>query len=322
MPPPLGAKQLRWCAPARSGASSHDLRPDVVMERYYNFGGEGIMRRRGRRHGGPRGERAGHRLSRVRPRRCSTARSSSSRCAGGASASARAPTSSSRRAPRSFRGTRRRGRSCELEWGADTERFSPDAPGATPFERPAATVAIFAGAFRSWHGAIHLVRAIRAAARPRPLTTSARCSSATAPNCRASGMKPPDLANVVFTGAVPHARHAREPGGRRHRRGAVRHRRASAALARLLLVAAQDFRVHGGRAARGRARRRSDPVARRPTAARASLYDPAQPDALADALETLADPAVRRTLGRAARERAVREYSWRAHCLALDNAID
>ena len=51
------------------------------------------------------------------------------------------------------------------------------------------------------------------------------------------------------------------------------------------------------------------------------LYDPASPGALAKALETLSDPALRRTLGRAARERAVREYSWKAHCVALDNAI-
>ena len=48
-----------------------------------------------------------------------------------------------------------------LEWGADTDRFLPDAPGTPPFERPATTVAIFAGAFRSWHGAINLVRAVR-----------------------------------------------------------------------------------------------------------------------------------------------------------------
>jgi glycosyltransferase involved in cell wall biosynthesis len=51
------------------------------------------------------------------------------------------------------------------------------------------------------------------------------------------------------------------------------------------------------------------------------LYDPANPGALAKALETLSDPTLRRPLGRAARERAVREYSWKAHCVALDNAI-
>ena len=46
--------------------------------------------------------------------------------------------------------------------GAPTPSASgPDADGRPPFARPAATtVAVFAGAFRSWHGAIHLVEAI------------------------------------------------------------------------------------------------------------------------------------------------------------------
>ena len=51
------------------------------------------------------------------------------------------------------------------------------------------------------------------------------------------------------------------------------------------------------------------------------LYDPGVPGALAAALERLTDTAVRRPLGHAARERAVREYSWSAHCRALDAAI-
>jgi starch synthase len=51
------------------------------------------------------------------------------------------------------------------------------------------------------------------------------------------------------------------------------------------------------------------------------LYEPGAPDGLADALERLADPGVRRSLGEAARERAIREYSWRAHCEALSQAI-
>ena len=43
MQPPLGAHQLRW---ARSGAVkriAEQLRPDVIMERSYNFGGEAIV---------------------------------------------------------------------------------------------------------------------------------------------------------------------------------------------------------------------------------------------------------------------------------------
>jgi glycosyltransferase involved in cell wall biosynthesis len=51
------------------------------------------------------------------------------------------------------------------------------------------------------------------------------------------------------------------------------------------------------------------------------LYEPATSEALADALATLADPGRRAQLGAAARARAVRDYSWEAHCRALDRAF-
>jgi glycosyltransferase involved in cell wall biosynthesis len=51
------------------------------------------------------------------------------------------------------------------------------------------------------------------------------------------------------------------------------------------------------------------------------LYDGADPDGLADALERLADPALRRRLGTSARAHAVREFSWEAHCRNLQDAI-
>ena len=51
------------------------------------------------------------------------------------------------------------------------------------------------------------------------------------------------------------------------------------------------------------------------------LYDPAVNGALADTLLTLSDPALRKTLGAAARARALRDYSWSAHCQALEDAI-
>ena len=93
MPPPLGAHQLRW---ARSGAVkriAEQLRPDVIMERYYNFGGEAILHaqaaERARRAGG---QRAGRRSSRLDEGGCSTARCSSGRCSDGASGSAPPPT--------------------------------------------------------------------------------------------------------------------------------------------------------------------------------------------------------------------------------------
>ncbi len=118
-------------------------------------------------------------------------------------------------------------------------------------------------------------------------------------------------------GAGRPRRDARAARRRRHRRRAVRRLRARAAGARLLLVAAQGVRVHGvGPAGRG---------ARRSTACAASsqdgregvLYDPADPTALAAALERLADAELRRRLGSAARARAVGEFSWAGHCTRL-----
>ena len=52
------------------------------------------------------------------------------------------------------------------------------------------------------------------------------------------------------------------------------------------------------------------------------LYEPATPEALADALATLDGEERRVSLGAAARERAVRDYSWRTHCRALSAAIE
>jgi phosphatidylinositol alpha 1,6-mannosyltransferase len=48
------------------------------------------------------------------------------------------------------------------------------------------------------------------------------------------------------------------------------------------------------------------------------LYDPADPLGLDHALVALADPQLRARLGVAARDRVVRDFSWDAHCRALD----
>jgi glycosyltransferase involved in cell wall biosynthesis len=51
------------------------------------------------------------------------------------------------------------------------------------------------------------------------------------------------------------------------------------------------------------------------------LYDPADANGLTDALERLADPGLREKLGAAARDRAVSQYSWAAHCAALHGRL-
>jgi glycosyltransferase involved in cell wall biosynthesis len=55
--------------------------------------------------------------------------------------------------------------------------------------------------------------------------------------------------------------------------------------------------------------------------AEAGAHAKSHAEALADALLRLSDPAARAPLGAAARDRAVRDYSWAAHCRALEAAL-
>ena len=49
----------------------------------------------------------------------------------------------------------------EVEWGADVDHFTPQATGTLPFTRdPNRITCVFAGAFRSWHGVVHLAAAL------------------------------------------------------------------------------------------------------------------------------------------------------------------
>jgi glycosyltransferase involved in cell wall biosynthesis len=317
MSPPFGAKQLRWMRTGDVRGIVKALGPAVVMERYYNFGGEGVMAAAGAKtvlevnapvidHEGSAKARI-DRVLLVEPMRRWRER-----------ICARADLIVTPSAAILPRDTPSR-KILRLEWGADTDRFLPDAPGTAPFERPATTVAIFAGAFRSWHGAVNLVRAVR------ELHTRGRADVGAVlvgdgPELPAVQDEAAGLANVVFTGAVPHAKMpsclaAADIGVAPFDISA--HRPLSLGFywsplkifeymaAGLPVVAPAVDRIPS-LVADGR---------------EGLLYDPASPGALARALETLGDPSLRRPLGRAARERAVREYSWKAHCVALDHAI-
>jgi starch synthase len=319
MPPPLGRKELRW---ARTGAVKKiaaQLRPDVVMERYYNFGGEGMSAASAvgatavlevnapviDYPGSPK-----HILDRAlliepmrrwRQRICARANLIVT-----PSAAILPPGT-----PRS--------KVVELEWGADTARFHPGATGIVPFERPAETVAVFAGAFRSWHGAIHLATALRQL-QERGRRDVGAVFIGDGPELPRVRQAAQGLQGVTFTGALPHdalpaCLAACDIGVAPF--DVDRHRPLELGFfwsplkifeymsAGLPVVAPAVSRIGGlvGHQREG------------------LLYSPSDRGALAAALERLTDTALRQQLGQAARLRAVREYSWTAHCKALEAAI-
>jgi glycosyltransferase involved in cell wall biosynthesis len=203
----------------------------------------------------------------------------------------------------------------EVEWGADTERFRPDATGTLPFTRPSGTLAVFAGAFRSWHGAIHLVRAIRELRRRR-VTDVGAAFIGDGPELPAVRAEAEGLDEVVFAGPVAHERMpaclaAADIGVAPFDAGA--HGPLSLGfywsplkmfeyMATGLPVVAPAIDRIGALVGHER---------------EGILYDPARATALADALERLRDPGLRARLGAAARARVVEEYSWKTHCETL-----
>ena len=316
MSPPLGASQLRWMRGGAVARLADAYRPDVIIERYYNFGGEAIQHARRVKalavlevnapvidHPGSSKARLDRALL-VQPMRRWRERL--------VAAADLIVTPSAAILPAGTAAEK----VLEIEWGADTDRFRPGASGPLPFSPPAGTVAVFAGAFRSWHGAIQLARAMRQL-RERGRTDLAALFIGEGPEHAAVQAEATGLDNVLFAGAL-------------------RHEQMPAALgAAHIGVAPFDLSAHkplslgfywsplkmfeymsAGLPVVAPA------VARIPSLVEhrreGLLYDAADAGALARTLEELADPGLRQRLGAAARDRAVRDYSWKAHCEALD----
>jgi glycosyltransferase involved in cell wall biosynthesis len=298
------------------------FRPDVIIERYYNLGGEGLLA--ARKTGAlavlevnaPVVDYPGSpkqwldRLMIVQPLR----RWRDWQC----HAADLIVTPSRRILPAHVPSSH----VLQSEWGADTDRFQPCADHRHDSDlasSPRATV-VFVGAFRPWHGAIHLVEAMRA--------------------LRAKGRR--DI-NAVLVGDGPEMRNVRQAAqglGTVAFTGALAHEKVPAVLAAADIgVAPFDVAAHpplqhefhwsplkvfeymatGLPVVVPKIDRLAEIVR---DGREGLVYDSANPEGLAAAIERLADDAaLRRRLGAAARARAVERFSWRSHCQALDRAM-
>ncbi|HEY2431197.1 MAG TPA: glycosyltransferase family 4 protein [Vicinamibacterales bacterium] len=321
LPPPLGSPHLRLWRSHAIGTLARGFEPDVVIERYHNFGGEAIRLARSLGatavleinspvvdHPGSRKALA-DRLLLVEPMR--RWREHICRLADVI------VTPNAATVPAAIA----EGRLTLLEWGADTTRFRPGLDAPPPFRRPdVGTLAIFAGAFRSWHGAVHLVRAVKAV-RASGRRDLGAVLVGDGPELAAARAEAAGVDGILFTGALPHdlmpaALAAADIGVAPFEISAHPPLAIGFYWSPLKLF---EYMAAGLPVAAPAVDRIPQLVAHE---REGLLYDPADAGALANALLRLTDPALRTTLGAAARDRAALSYSWDAHCRGLVAAIE
>ncbi len=292
------------------------LKPDVIMERYYNFAGGGMLA--ARRHHIPALLEVNALIvdpPSVRKRRIDDAlgspmqRWATVQCQWADAIVTPLHTT----VPASID----RARIHEHPWGADVERFTP-----RPAQRPADHIptVVFVGSFRAWHGVEHAVRAARLLSdrglKARfqfigngPEFAAVRAIAGDAPNIEFLGMQPyqrmPELLSQADIGIAPFdtSKHpALQAAGFFWSPLKVHEYMASA-----LPVITSDItplnqivrHQHEG-----------------------LLVGEGDVPALADAIQLLLDdPALAQRLGAAGRDRVVAHFSWQQHCAELERLL-
>jgi glycosyltransferase involved in cell wall biosynthesis len=317
MSPPAGRRQLRWLSRRRVSSLARDVRADLIIERYYNFGGEGVLAARDvdvpavLEVNAPVVDFPGSMKRRVdralivEPMRRWRDRLCRMTTLFVTPSIDILPSWVDRRAV------------LEIEWGADVNAFRPDAPGDPPFTPdPSRILCVFAGAFRSWHGATHLSASLARL----HAAGDARFGGVfvgDGPERAAAERFARGVPGVQFTGLVPHGR---LPAALRHANIGVAPFDPGKHAPLRLGFFWSPLKIFEYMAAGLPVIAPALPrLARLVEHGREGLlYDPEDPRGLDRAIVALADPALRQRLGVAARQRVVRDYSWQAHCRVLD----
>jgi alpha-maltose-1-phosphate synthase len=312
----LAPRTFRLLALPAVAREARDFRPDVVIERYYNFGGEGVIVARRLsvpvvlEVNSPMIEYPGSSKQRFDRLVGSPLRRWREHLARQASAFV-TPTAAI------LPDFVADGSVHELAWGANTERFHPGVTAAPLAASAGRSVVAFVSSFRAWHGAASLVAAAAQLERPDVLFLMI----GDGPERRAIESQVAALGlerSFLFLGSMAHERVPR--------------------YLRLACVAVAPFETRRHRyleidfywsplkvleyMAMGLPVVTIDlPALRRIVRPGVDglVYPEGDAAALAAALGTLLDsPGQAQAFGRSARARAVEEYSWRGHCAALD----
>lgn len=320
--PHVRPRMLRFLAMPAVAREAREFSPDVVIERYYNFGGEGVVSavRRGipavLEVNSPMIEPEGSLKERLDRSVGSPLRRWREHLARSAAAFV-TPTAAilPEFVPRE--------KIHVLPWGANTDRFRPDVEPA-PIDLPAGRpVVAFVGSFRPWHGARSLVEAasqLRQAGRHAPVFLM--------------------IGDGPERGEIEHL--VRERGLTEDFRfiGSVLHSRVPACLRRAAIGVApfeprrhryleidfywSPFKVLEYMAMALPVVTIDVPALRnivRPDL-EGLLYPEGDTAALAAALSSFLDsPERRREFGARARQRAVEDFSWQRHCAKLDEIL-